>query len=354
MAPCHSCGKRNASKKCCSCDNVFHLKCMNKTDPQMCLTCTATSEVGGIEGPPQIPEQNTEDRRRSSRLRAQPDQLQPSERVVRQRFSEEDVNLDVLTTESNENHGDFTAPNVPSPELHLAETLSLSSHAVAQSDTGQNNDGELEGQPTISERSVPENTAERTRRRFLEIARDRAEHFANFNDGNESRTRRSRNTNLRTETESEQWPGPFSTARQLALERPAIAAAREENIATFVEGKKEDVSVEWKPSRGNSINFSREIFVEPLAEKCLRLLAEYSECISTMKGIPDVLLGRISAAFCKRRKMSPSTLKLLAMAAKTELSVADCSAVSEVDLVEALTSCSPQDIEVFLFLSASF
>lgn len=52
----------------------------------------------------------------------------------------------------------------------------------------------------------------------------------------------------------EQWPGPFSTARQMIRERDAAAAARQERLTTGqVEEEMEEVKkfkIEWTPRKG--------------------------------------------------------------------------------------------------------
>ncbi|KAI5067561.1 hypothetical protein GOP47_0018089 [Adiantum capillus-veneris] len=201
--------------------------------------------------------------------------------------------------------------------------------------------------------------AEASRSRFLQIARDRAFHFAHFDaDGNEAPagappsypSRRSgrqprqvgeRNPQEQPQPQEVDWPGPFSTARQLVNNRAKAAAARQIADAP---GSKLSV-VDWKPTRvpGNHA-FGRRI-CPSLQDLCLSVLATNVDNVVSLEGVPDLVRLRISAAFCEHRNMSSKALSLFFQGEPSEVHSVDCTQVGEDELLEMMKQICPGRLE---------
>lgn len=212
---------------------------------------------------------------------------------------------------------------------------------------------------------------ERSRTRFLEIARRRAAHFAHFDaDGDRApagelpapqhqqqqqrrRRRRLDNINNRNDAQAqgqqqpppaahEDWPGPFSTARRLVEGRAAAAAARQ-HASSSTDAKVP--LVDWHPSRpAGDAPFHKRIR-SSLQDMCLSILAAHADNIESLEGVPDFLKSRISAAFCGRRKMNSKTASLLFQGEPSEVRIPDCTLISETELTQILAQFSPCRVE---------
>ncbi|MCO5554982.1 hypothetical protein L7F22_008521 [Adiantum nelumboides] len=204
-----------------------------------------------------------------------------------------------------------------------------------------------------------QNRAEASRFRFLQIARDRAFHFAHFDaEGNEApagapppqRNRRrgrqpqqadEHNPQPRAQPQEVDWPGPFSTARQLVNNRAMAAAARKNADAP---GIKVSV-VDWKPTRVSADHaFGRRI-CPSLQDLCLSVLANNADNVVSLQGVPDLFRIRISDAICERRNMSPKVLSLFFQEGPSEIHSLDCTQVCEDDLVEMMRQICPGRLE---------
>lgn len=203
------------------------------------------------------------------------------------------------------------------------------------------------------------NRAEAARSRFLQIARNRAHHFAHFDaDGNEAPAgapppragrRRGRQPGHaddlapqpQLQPQQVDWPGPFSTARQLVNNR-AIAAAARQNADAPV-GKVS--AVEWQPTRvpGDATFCRRKC--PSLQDLCLGVLANNAEDVVSLEGVPDLLRIRISAAICERRKMTSKVLSLFFQGEPSEVHSLDCTQVCEDELVQMMKLASPGRLE---------
>lgn len=204
--------------------------------------------------------------------------------------------------------------------------------------------------------------AEASRSRFLQIARERAFHFAHFNaegdeapagapppraDNGRRRGRQPRQLNQnrpqpRPQAQQVDWPGPFSTARQLVNNRAEAAAARQNAGAP---GSKVSL-VDWHPSRvhGGECAFTPRK-CPSLQDLCLSVLANNAENLVSLEGVPELFRFRISNAFCERRKMSAKLLSLFFQGEPSELHSLDCTQIPEDELTEMMKQISPSRLE---------
>lgn len=206
---------------------------------------------------------------------------------------------------------------------------------------------EVEGPGGREDAPPGPDAGERARARFIAIARRRAAHFAHFADdeageGRAEMREGEAEAGASVAPPAEAWPGPFSTAIKLVQDRAAAAAARADALAN--DGKKATAApiVDWKPSRSLGEMLSGRLCplrIPTLFAMCTRLVTDHVEYVESMDGVPDVVRRNLSALICQRRKMDAPTLKLLIAGASTEISVKDCSLVTEAEMLEALATC---------------
>lgn len=253
--------------------------------------------------------------------------------------AEQDV-MEVDNAPGNENQDH----NKRDAELNVEEN-------AAPVNRNQNHNDRHEGQNLMQENATPQNQIQDqnnralARDRFLAIARRRAAHFAFFNSEDEqssaSQKRPEPNIEGRSDEEKRDWPGPFSTARRLVEERAAVLAARKEKLAGS--GKSASL-IEWEPMRDK--DFKTHTLPPPLEELCLGVLCKHVEFIESLEGIPDATKKKICRAFCASRKVTAQVLRLFITGSQTEISVPDCSLVSEIELNELMAQCSTTNLEV--------
>ena len=253
------------------------------------------------------------------------------------------------------------------------------------------------------------NEFERTRARFLDIARDRAAHFAHFSaeDAEESGTVAGENVGPGSEAdqseaaeEERDWPGPFETAKQLVERRAAAAEARSQaqraggKNASDPAGK---VEIPWRPKweatekqpsvgggggndhgeeRGRPADEEAAVAeatrpadagersggkpgsrvgtdggvvrgqVSRLYDLCLAVVSANAGEVESLEGVPDAIRRDLSRSMSVRRAVDGRMLRLLLAGVSRELVVADCSLASEDDLREALATCDRGRLEV--------
>ncbi|KAH7435493.1 hypothetical protein KP509_06G067100 [Ceratopteris richardii] len=194
--------------------------------------------------------------------------------------------------------------------------------------------------------------AEAARSRFLRVARKRAFHFAHFNaEVDEAPAGSSppagehqqfgNNNQVQLEPQKVDWPGPFSTARQLVKNRETAAAARKESA---IPGEKSSL-VDWRPSRDPSDTSIFRRKPSSLQDICLGILAKNAESVVSLDGVPDTVRARISAAFCERRTMSATTLSLFFQGMPSEIHCLDCTQICEDKLTELMKQVCPMRLE---------
>ncbi|KAL3687512.1 hypothetical protein R1sor_013821 [Riccia sorocarpa] len=207
------------------------------------------------------------------------------------------------------------------------------------------------------------------RRRALDIARSRAAHFAHFNapddvdganavpvpspsqQGQHLRRVGELLLEVRAQTQPEQqnanraadredWPGPWTVARNLVERRFAAAAARQEAAPP---GATRPSLVNWKPSR--TPDFTKNRVPASLHRICLDKLCGDIDHVVSLEGVPDEDKKLIIQGLCALRKITPATTKLCVSASPTEVVIPDCTCLTEEDFIDTLSSRSLERLE---------
>ncbi|KAL2631438.1 hypothetical protein R1flu_016124 [Riccia fluitans] len=207
-----------------------------------------------------------------------------------------------------------------------------------------------------------------SRRQALEIARSRAAHFAHFNleganavpapapseQGEHLGRVRELLLEVRAQAQAqaeqpnsnrggdrEDWPGPWTVARRLVEGRFAAASARQDAVAS--QGTNLPSLVNWKPSR--TPQFSKSKVPPSLQRMCLDLLCRNIDVVESLDGVPDDDKKLIIQGLCALRKITPVTTKICISASSTKVVIPDCTYLTEEDLIDILSACSPENLQ---------
>ncbi|KAG0523890.1 hypothetical protein BDA96_07G162000 [Sorghum bicolor] len=143
------------------------------------------------------------------------------------------------------------------------------------------------------------------------------------------------------DADAQDWPGPFATAARIYEEREAKLRARELNSSKV--GKSANRIILWSPSKDRK-NPARAQGPS-LTSLCLNTLAEHSECIESLGGIPEELKQKLLKILCHSRKMNTHLLLELLCDSPTELHLSECSWLSEDDFEKAFGKCSTESLQ---------
>ncbi|XP_068659009.1 uncharacterized protein [Aristolochia californica] len=201
--------------------------------------------------------------------------------------------------------------------------------------------GSVQDNPQVEDGIVQKNRYAKARERFQGTARAHASRFAYFNPDEEGQGNAVPVDEGAPDVED--WPGPFSTAMKIIKNREAKLNSRQGRSSG--DPNKLGPSIEWTP-RHNFGHMHPKCSIPSLASKCLLALCEYVEQISSLEGVPEVLRSKLSQALCNSRKMDSRVLDLLLAGSPSEVSVKDCSSVTEEKLKEILGRCETTKLEV--------
>ncbi|XP_016459718.1 uncharacterized protein LOC107783261 [Nicotiana tabacum] len=115
-------------------------------------------------------------------------------------------------------------------------------------------------------------------------------------------------------------PNPFSTALK--------------NIMGRIPRRKDEKLVRWEASR-HPENKSYPRVIPSLIDLSLKALAENSEAIVSLKGVPDILRRRLTELLCHSRKMNSHMLDLLVQGSPTQICIEDSSWLTEEDFCKS-------------------
>ncbi|KAF8769464.1 hypothetical protein HU200_006495 [Digitaria exilis] len=138
------------------------------------------------------------------------------------------------------------------------------------------------------------------------------------------------------------WPGPFATAARVYEEREAKLRARELNSSKA--GKSASKVIVWSPSKDRKIPV-RARAAPSLTSLCLNTLAEHSEGIESLGGIPEELKQKLLKILCHSRKMNIHLLNELLCDSPTELHLSECSWLSDDDFEKTFGKCSTDNLQ---------
>ncbi|KAG9458087.1 hypothetical protein H6P81_002595 [Aristolochia fimbriata] len=199
----------------------------------------------------------------------------------------------------------------------------------------------VQDNPQMEDRVNQKNQYANARERFRGMARAHASRFAYFNPDEEGQ-----HSTVPVDSgalDVEDWPGPFSTAMKIIKDREAKLNSRQERST----GDSNNLGppIEWTPSDNTGhMNINRP--VPSLASKCLLVLCEYAEQIFSLEGVPEFLRSKLCQALCNSRKMDSRLLDLLIVGSPSEISVKDCSSITEEKLKQILARCETTKLEV--------
>ncbi|AQK51922.1 hypothetical protein ZEAMMB73_Zm00001d050104 [Zea mays] len=142
--------------------------------------------------------------------------------------------------------------------------------------------------------------------------------------------------------DTEDWPGPFATAARIYEEREAKLRARELNSLKLDESANR--VIRWSPSKDRK-NLVQAQVAPSLTSVCLNTLAEHSEWIQSLEGVPEELKHKLLKILCDSRKMNTHLLNKLLCDSPTELHLSECSWLSEDDFEKTFGKCSTESLQ---------
>ncbi|WMV42171.1 hypothetical protein MTR67_035556 [Solanum verrucosum] len=145
--------------------------------------------------------------------------------------------------------------------------------------------------------------------------RERAIHFARYDAPREGSS--SQETKLPT----------LETIKDLG-NNPNLASTALKGIRERIPKRKDEKVVRWEASQ-HPENKEFSCVFPSLLDLSLKTLAENAEAIVSLKGIPDILRGRLTEILCNSRKMSAHMLDLLVQGSPTQIRIKDCSWLTE-------------------------
>ncbi|XP_015083295.1 uncharacterized protein LOC107026730 [Solanum pennellii] len=145
--------------------------------------------------------------------------------------------------------------------------------------------------------------------------RERAIHFARYDATREGSS--SQETKFPT----------LETIKDLG-NTPDLASTALKGIRENIPKQKDEKLVRWEASQ-HPENKEFPCVFPSLLDLSLKALAENAEAIVSLKGIPDILRGRLTEILCYYRKMSTHMLDLLLQGSPTQIRINDCSWLTE-------------------------
>ncbi|OIT40251.1 PREDICTED: uncharacterized protein LOC109237046 [Nicotiana attenuata] len=162
--------------------------------------------------------------------------------------------------------------------------------------------------------------AERAERDAIAL-RKKAHRFARYDAPREgSSSQEKKLPTLGTVKDLGNTPNPFSTALK--------------NITGRIPRRKDEKLVRWEASR-HPENKSFPRVIPSLIDLSLKALAENSEAIVSLKGVPDILRRRLTELLCHSRKMNSHMLDLLVEGSPTQICIKDSSWLTEEDFCKS-------------------
>ncbi|GAB4823302.1 hypothetical protein N2152v2_010348 [Parachlorella kessleri] len=217
------------------------------------------------------------------------------------------------------------------PEARPAEAAASDDHEQAQSDL----------QAAAPPPAVPNNggqPGEGRRTVMAAVARRRAAHFAKYEDEEDGQEE---GDNVHVGGTQARNLGMWSSAVELVNAREQARQKRQEALLHGDDADRpQQPAVHWVPSRDVRLGPRPKNSVPPLFELAMKLVVRYIEDVESLWGIPDVVKGRIAAAVCCRRRLSPMVVKLFTEEGPSELVLPDCTQIQADCMQELLLACA--------------
>ncbi|CAM0949016.1 unnamed protein product [Alopecurus aequalis] len=141
--------------------------------------------------------------------------------------------------------------------------------------------------------------------------------------------------------DTQDWPGPYSTAMRIIDDRDAKLRARELNPSKL--DNNADKGVFWTPLKDKKTPMRP---VPSLTSLCLRTLANNAEGIESLGGISEELKQKLLMELCHSRKMNTHLLTELLCDSPVTLQLIECSWLSEDDFENIFGKCVTESLEV--------
>ncbi|XP_030448494.1 uncharacterized protein LOC115671165 [Syzygium oleosum] len=188
------------------------------------------------------------------------------------------------------------------------------------------------------------------RERFKEIAKSNASRFAHFNPEEEAEEsnltleveRNAEVASVEAHQDPEDWPGPFSTAMKIIMDRSSKLSAQQ--TRSSLEKSKSPV-IKWVPRKDQGRELIKPV-PPSLQELCIKVLADNVDAISSLEGVPDALRHRLCQLLCDSRRINAHFFDLLIQGCPTELCIRDCSWLTEEQFVKSFSECDTSGLSV--------
>ncbi|KAI4335217.1 hypothetical protein L6164_013884 [Bauhinia variegata] len=231
---------------------------------------------------------------------------------------------------------DELSPNV----IHKAE-LALESKKKSSGDNSNSdvnrltvNNAALQNQEELRNTNARGN---RFMERFRDIARENASRFAHFAADEEDDHS---SPEAEVEPETEDWPGPFSTAMKIIEDR-----AKKSMLAGSASSERKAASITWVPKRDKG-QICAKVSVPSLQELSLNIVAKNADALVSLESVPDALKHKLSQLLCDSRRMNAHIFKLLVGGSPTEIRLRDCSWLTEEEFTKSFQMCDTTNLVV--------
>uniref|UniRef100_A0ACD5Y9X8 Uncharacterized protein n=1 Tax=Avena sativa TaxID=4498 RepID=A0ACD5Y9X8_AVESA len=141
--------------------------------------------------------------------------------------------------------------------------------------------------------------------------------------------------------DTQDWPGPYSTAMRIIDDRDAKLRARELNLSKLDDSA--DNAILWTPLKDKKTPLRP---VPSLTSLCLRTLANNAEGIESLGGISEELKHKLLMELCRSRKMNIHLLTELLWDNPVTLQLSECSWMNEDDFMSIFGKCVTESLEV--------
>ncbi|KAI4344599.1 hypothetical protein L6164_011806 [Bauhinia variegata] len=173
--------------------------------------------------------------------------------------------------------------------------------------------------------------------RFRDIARENASRFAHFAADEEDDHS---SPEAEVEPETEDWPGPFSTAMKIIEDR-----TKKTMLTGSVSSERKDVTITWVPKRDKGQKIAK-VSVPSLQELSLNILAKNADAIVSLESVPDALKHKLCQLLCDSRRMNSHIFKLIVGGSPTEIRIRDCSWLTEEEFTKSFQICDTTNLVV--------
>lgn len=202
---------------------------------------------------------------------------------------------------------------------------------------------------------------------FRDVAKRRAAHFARYSDGSsKSSAISSTPTGIEVLSESQDnieslgnevnaptsWPGPFSTAYEMISNRDEARKQREETIRKGdIQNDSDKIGVDSdeydKMLKASKSSYTKSIaqhqdckhkaHISSLVDISLNYIVQHFEQVVDLGNLSVGLRSSLATELAKRRLLTPSAVKLIAVPGLNCLLLPECSSLDE-DLLSQLIS----------------